>query len=84
MGDFATPLQRGESDGHMGGKGMAVFQFGAMITVEGEESIETGTIAAADEKEAMAKLHQYGFSKVRLERIRGISALWRQFTADFK
>ena len=63
---------------------MAVFQFGAMITVEGEESIETGTVVGADKKEVMEKLRQYGFSKVRLERIRGISALWRRFTADIK
>ena len=65
---------------------MAVFRYKAQHAdmVEGEEQTESGTIRAKDESEATAKLNQYGFSKVRLERIRGISALWKSFTADIK
>lgn len=64
---------------------MAVFRYISQHTeVEGEEHTESGTIRAKDEAEATAKLNQYGFSKVRLERIRGLSALWKQFTADIK
>ncbi len=63
---------------------MAVFQYKAMITEAGEEHSESGTIVSADEKEARAKLHQSGFSQVQLERIRGIAALWKRFTADIK
>ena len=63
---------------------MAVFQYKAMLTEAGEESAESGTIVSADEEEAVAKLHQYGFSWVQLERIRGIAALWKRFTADIK
>jgi len=68
----------------MGGKGMAVFRYKAMITEEGEEFCESGTFVGTDENEATAKLNQYGFSKVRLGRIRGIAALWKRFTADIK
>ena len=63
---------------------MAVFRYKAMITEEREESTESGTILAKDGSEATAKLNQYGFSKVRLEHIRGISSLWKRFTADIK
>ena len=65
---------------------MAVFRYKAQYPdmEGGEEQTELGTIRAKDESEATAKLNQYGFRKVRLERIRGISALWKSFTADFK
>jgi len=62
---------------------MAVFRYKAM-KAEGGEYVETGCVVAADEEEATAKLKQYGFGRVRLERIRGIRALWKRFTADIK
>ena len=62
---------------------MAVFRYKAMKT-EGEEFTESGTIVGKDEKEATAKLNQYGFNKVRLERVRGIAALWKWFAADIR
>ena len=62
---------------------MAVFRYKARKTI-GEEFTQSGTIRAKDEKEATAKLNQYGFNKVRLKRIRGISTLWKRFTADIK
>ncbi len=63
---------------------MAVFQYKAMIMDEDDEVTELGTIVSTDESEAMLKMVQYGFSNIRLERIRGISALWKGFTADIK
>ena len=63
---------------------MAVFRYKAKKTVPGEEFVESGTIVGKDEEEATAKLNQLGLSKVRLERIVGIAALWKWFTADIK
>ncbi len=62
---------------------MAVFRYEATSTLR-EDFLESGTIRAKDESEAKAKLNQYGFNKVRLEPIQGISALWKWFTADIK
>ena len=62
---------------------MAVFHYEATKTV-GLGSTESGTIVALDEKEARAKLNQRGFHRVRLKRLRGISAHWKWFTADIK
>ncbi len=62
---------------------MVVFRYKATSTLR-ENFVESGTIKAKDESEAKAKLSQYGFNKVRLVRIRGISALWTRFTADIK
>ena len=64
---------------------MAVFRYKAAHSeVEGEEHTESGTIRAKDESEAKAKLIQGGFSKVHLEQIHGLAALWKEFTADIK
>ena len=63
---------------------MAVFRYEAMMRREGEEITESGSIVGTDEREATAKLNQYGFNKVHLERIWGIAALWKRFTADIK
>jgi len=62
---------------------MAVYRYKAMKT-KGEEFTESGTVVAMDEKAATFKLNEYGLDKVRLQRIRGISALWKRFTADIK
>lgn len=62
---------------------MAVFRYEAISTLR-EDFMESGTIRAKDESEAKAKLNQYGFNKVRLKRIRGISALWKRFMADIR
>ena len=62
---------------------MAVFQYEATKNIP-EEYTESGTIVAKAKAEATAKLNQYGFSEVRLRRIRGIAALWKRFTADIK
>ena len=62
---------------------MAVFRYKTRGT--GPEAFtELGHIVAKDEQEATAKLNRYGQVKVRLKRIRGISALWKRFTADIK
>ena len=58
----------------MEGEGMAVFRFKARKYTP-EEYTESGIVVAGDKDEAKAKLKQHGFSKVRLERIRRISAL---------
>ena len=62
---------------------MAVFRYEATKTV-GLGYTEPGIIVALDEKTAKAKLNQYGFHRVRLKRIRGMSALWKRFSADIK
>ena len=65
------------------GEAMAVFRYKATKYIP-ETYTEAGTVVARDKDEATAKLNLDGFSKVRLERIRGIAALWNRFTADIK
>ncbi len=62
---------------------MALFRY-EVTSTHREDFVELGTIRAKDESEAKAKLNQYGFDKVRLARIRGVSALWKRFTADIR
>ena len=62
---------------------MAVFRYKAMKKYGGE-FVESGIVVASDEKKAKHKLHKHGFGAVRLERIRGIRALWKRFSADIK
>ena len=62
---------------------MAIFHYEATKTVRPGPTA-SGTVVALDEKEATAKLHQCGFHRVRLKRLRGISAHWKWFTADIK
>ena len=46
-----------------------------------EDSREWGIVVANDRDEAKAKIERDGFSYVSVKKIRGISALWRGFTA---
>ena len=62
---------------------MAVFLYEVSSNLR-EGFKESGTIRARDEREAKYKLTQYGFGGIRLERIRGIRALRKWFTADIK
>ena len=49
-----------------------------------EDFMETGTVVAKDEDDAKRKLKRLEFDKVKLKKQVGISALFRQFTADIK
>lgn len=49
-----------------------------------EDFTESGTVVAKDEDEAKGKLKRLEFDKVKLKKQVGISALFRQFTADIK
>lgn len=62
---------------------MAVFRYKAMKAERGE-FVESGIVVASDKKKAKAKLKENGFGAVRLDRIRGIRALWKRFSADIK
>ena len=59
---------------------MAVYRYKATK----ERVTDFGTIVATDIDEALAKLNQLGFTKIRLERITGIAAIWKRFTANIK
>jgi hypothetical protein len=49
---------------------MAFFRYTKVTRTGPEEITEPGAIVGKEEEEATAKLNQYGFSKVRVERIR--------------
>ena len=51
---------------------------------EREDHVETGTVRAADEKEAEAKLKRLDLFKPKLRKINGVSGFLKQFTADVK
>ena len=62
---------------------MAVFNYVATVRKR-EEFTERGTISARNEKEAEQKLLALDFSDVRLKRISGVGAIFKQFTADIR
>ena len=62
---------------------MAVFRYKAMKAELGEP-VESGFVVARNKHKAKAKLKKHGFGAAHLENIRGIRALWKQFSADIK
>ena len=62
---------------------MAVFQYHATSELR-EDFMEKGVVIARDRDDAKAKVEHDGFNKVSVKQIRGISALWKGFTADIK
>ena len=62
---------------------MAVFRYDA-TSDDRENSTESGIVVAKDRDEAKIKVEQDGFDKVSITPIRGVSALWKGFTADIK
>ena len=62
---------------------MAVFEYRVHLAHR-EDTIETGTVVAANETEAKRKLHAYDLPNAKLKRITGISTLFKKFTANIK
>lgn len=62
---------------------MAVFKYVATDRKR-EEFTERGTVAARDEKEAEKKLLALNFSDVKLKKMSGVGAIFKQFTADVR
>ena len=64
---------------------VAVFKFSALaLGKENQDHIEKGTVVARDQVEALEKLRRERLTKIRLKQMRGITALFRQFTADVR
>ena len=49
-----------------------------------EDHVESGTIVSQSEDEARKKLRQFKFDRIHLRRLRGLSALFRRFTANIR
>ena len=49
-----------------------------------EDSMEWGVVIAKDGDEAKAKVERDGLSYVSVKQVRGLSALWKGFTAFVK
>lgn len=64
---------------------MAVFKFSAFTQgKEDEDHCERGTVVARDQLEAKEKLRRERYTNIRLKQIKGVSAIFRQFTADIR
>jgi type II secretory pathway component PulF len=64
---------------------VAVFKFSALaMGKENEDHYEKGTVVAHDQREALDKLRRERYTQIRLKQLRGVSALFRQFTADIR
>ena len=62
---------------------MAVFEYKVHLA-QREDTIETGTVVAADENEAIRKLKAYELPNPKLRRIKGFSGILKKFTANIK
>lgn len=62
---------------------MAVFEYTAR-NKEREESLESGTILADSESEALVKLRGLGLDEIRVKKVKGFSGIFKKFTADIK
>ena len=62
---------------------MAVFRYDATSEIR-ENSTKSGIVVARDRDDAKAKVEHDGFNKVSVKQIRGVTALWKGFTADIK
>ena len=64
---------------------MAVFKFSALaIGKENEDHYEKGTVVARDQMDALDKLRRARYTQIRLKQIKGMTALFGQFTADVR
>lgn len=64
---------------------MALFKFSALaMGKEHEDHYEKGTVVARDQMEALDKLRRNRYTQIRLKQIRGVNALFGQFTADIR
>ena len=72
-------------DGRTGAGGYPVALYKYTVTYKNREDfMESGTVVAKDEDEAKTKLKRLDFDRVKLKKQVGISALFKQFTADIK
>jgi hypothetical protein len=62
---------------------VAVFQYTATIQNR-EEHVESGTVVARDEEDALKKLQRYDLDNAHLRKLGGVSALLKSLTADIK
>ncbi|MBX3179357.1 MAG: hypothetical protein KF886_18530 [Candidatus Hydrogenedentes bacterium] len=64
---------------------MAVFKYSALaLGKEREDHYERGTVVARDQMDALDKLRRARLTQIRLKQIRGLNALFMQFTADVR
>lgn len=64
---------------------MAVFRFSALANgKENEDHYERGTVVARDQLDALDKLRRARYTQIRLKQMKGVSALFKQFTADVR
>ena len=68
---------------NQGEREVAVFEYTAMKR-EREEHVETGTVVAQSEQDALTKLAQFQYDNVRLRRMGGFKGFLKSFTADIK
>ena len=85
--DWLIPCGNG-NDGAMAGwvlEETLVTLYKYTVTYKNREGFtESGTVVAKDEDAAKEKLRLLEFEKVKLKKLQGISALFKQFTADIK
>ena len=62
---------------------MSVYKYTVVLS-EREDSVESGTVVAKDEQEAVAKLARLDLRNPKLKEIKGLSKVFSRFTADVK
>lgn len=62
---------------------MALYKY-TVIVKEHEDFSESGTVAAKSETEAVKKLQLLDFKDIRVKKVEGIFAAFRQFSADVR
>lgn len=62
---------------------MSVFEYRVHLK-EREDSVETGTVIAKNEKDARKKLMAYDLRDPTLKEIKGFSGIFKKFTANIK
>lgn len=62
---------------------MPVFEYTA-VSNNNEGHVESGRIVAKDKIDAFDKLKRHGLRLVKLQKLEGISAIFKKLTADIK
>lgn len=75
--------QRVPDAGELGGIPVAVYQFSAVRSAN-QHQTEEGTVVARNKFHAMDLLNQRGLVNARFKQLTGLSAVFRQWTADIR
>lgn len=62
---------------------MAVFRFSA-IHKDSDDYDESGNIVARDRLHAFDKLTRLGYTRVNLQKVEGLAAWYKKYTADIR